>query len=103
MTEEILTAVREEIKVTVNGKIDNIRNILEYQNSELRAAKLNLEVHNAKHERDMQRILPVIEAFEYSERRVEDAQSAGWLLIKLSGFVTALGGAYLIIRQVFRI
>lgn len=99
MSEEVRDALRQELPTAlkdilhpilqekVNGKIDKMRE--------------DLMAHNARHEEHMMRMMPIIEAFEFSERRWEDAQSAGWVAMKLSAFITAVGGAVLIVRQLF--
>lgn len=87
--EYIVEAVADSVKLNVNGKIDAMR-------GEIRA-------HNARHEEDMLKILPIIEAFETSERAVNTAKASGKIILWLAAFITAVGGAYLIVRQIFYI
>lgn len=88
---KINEAITENIKVTVNGKIDNLTK--------------KIDAHNLSHETDMQRVLPVIEAFEASEKFAADAKKKGKVVIiavaSIAGFVTAVGSAYLIVMQIF--
>lgn len=88
---DLMAAAKAEIvstiKETVNGKIDTLTR--------------KVDDHNLSHEKDMRRILPIIEAFEAAERRVDDAKSAGKSVLWISGVITAIGGAYLIIKQIF--
>lgn len=92
MTEEILQAIREEIaqsiKINVNGKIDRIEN--------------KMDNHNLSHENDMARIMPVIEAYENNERRLEDAKATGKFIGGAIAFGTAVGMLYLTIKQIFQ-
>lgn len=62
----------------------------------------SISSHNIQHEADMQRILPVLEAFEFSERRLADARASGKFILYMAGFVTAVGGAWLILTNVIR-
>ena len=48
-----------------------------------------------------QRLMPVIEAYETSQRALHDAQTGGKFVLWLSGSITAIGSAYLIIKHVF--
>lgn len=79
----------EAVHENVNGKIDKLDE--------------KIESHNRRHENDMKRILPTILAYEASQRVLEDARVGGKFILWWSGFVIAVGSAYLIIRQVFRI
>jgi len=87
MDPALLIAVREEIKVTVNGKIDKLDK--------------KIDEHNAKHEADMKRVMPIIEAFELSERRLADAKEGGRAVIYVAGFITAIGGAWLVLKNIW--
>lgn len=86
--QELKEALIKTVTLTVNGKIDKLT--------------LKMDTHNNKHEADMQRILPIIEAFEISEKIVQGAKSTGKIVIVLAGFIMTLGGAFLIIKQIFR-
>lgn len=77
----------EAIRVTVNGKIDTLKGIMDQ--------------HNDKHEKDMQRIMPVIEAFEESKQFAKSAKTSGLVILWLAGFITAVGSAFLILRSIF--
>lgn len=90
ITEAVEAAINisvEKAMVHVNDKIDCI--------------DWKLDIHNAKHEEDMKRILPALEAFETSQRLVLDAKMGtrvvGWFL----GAIVAIGGAYLTLKQIF--
>ncbi len=75
------------IKTTVNGKIDKI--------------DAKIDVHNAKHEQDMVRILPVLEAFESGQQDLQTAKRGGKIILWLAATTTAIGGAYLVLRMIF--
>ena len=84
MKEEITTT----IQVVVNGKIDAIQQCL--------------NKHNEKHEQDMQRILPSLEYIENQIQIVDDAKSSGKAVLWISGFITAIGSAFLILKTIFK-
>ena len=89
-----LAVIREEIgdaiKVTVNGKIDSLRK--------------QIDDHNIQNEVYLKRIMPVVEAYEASEKFAEDAKKSGKNIVKgtmwVAGLITALGSAYLIVRDI---
>lgn len=80
-------AFSKAIKTTVNGKIDKIDE--------------KIDTHNTKHEKDMVRIMPVIEAYESAKADVATATKGGKLVLRLGATVTALGGVYLVMRMIF--
>ncbi len=84
MDDAIIKQIQETIQVTVrevvNGKVDKISQ--------------KIDEHNTKHEADMVRILPVLEAYE-------SAQNGGRLALKIGTGVTVIGGAWLVIKQIF--
>ena len=92
LPDNFLQAIQDQIeytiKKTVNGKIDKIDK--------------KIDEHNFKHEADMQDLKPIIEAYKYSERRVADAKSSGRFIIWVAGGVTAVGGAVLVIKDLFK-
>ncbi len=91
MNVEDLEIIKEQIafsiKENVNGKIDKIQ--------------LEITDNHEKHRQDMERILPIIEAYEASEQAVNAAKKGGKVVIGIATFISALGGAYLILKQVF--
>lgn len=91
MGDEMLEVIRAEIAtaigINVNGKIDKMQRCL--------------DTHNLKHEQDMERMMPIIEAFEEGQRDLHSAQKAGKGILWISGFITAIGGTYLVIRNIF--
>jgi hypothetical protein len=87
MDPALLTAVREEIKTTVNGKIDRINE--------------KLDIHNQRHEKDMNRMMPIIESYEATERRLEDARASGAFIMKVVGVFIAIGSAWLLAKQLW--
>ena len=91
MTPAQLASLKEEviktIQTTVNGKVDRMQDCM--------------NAHNVKHEEDMKRVLPVIEAFEEGQRDLNTAKKGGKAVLWLSGTVTAIGGAYLVLRAIF--
>jgi hypothetical protein len=90
-----LKVIREEIsdaiKVTVNGKIDSLRT--------------EVSDHNIQNEVYLKRIMPVVEAYEASEKFSADAQKSGMFVAKVMGWIVgtiiSVGSAYLIIRDIF--
>ena len=80
MDEPTVELIRQTIRQTVNGKVD--------------ALVFKLDLHNQAHEADMKRIMPVLEAYE-------SAQNAGRLAMKALTLLTAIGGAYLVAKQVW--
>lgn len=70
----------EAIRLTVNGKIDDMKKT---------------------HEQDMKRMMPIILAYEGAERRLEDAKTSGKAILWVAGFITALGGAWLVLKTIF--
>lgn len=91
MDEQMLSVIREEIaksiQTHVNGKIDKMQS--------------GLDVHNAKHEKDMERMLPIIEAFEEGQQDLNTAKKGGKVVLWLAGSITAIGGAFLVLRAIF--
>ena len=75
------------IQITVNGKIDKIRE--------------RLDAHCEKQERDWDRIMPVVVAFETTNRALDDAKTSGKVILWVTGFITAVGGAWLVCRSIF--
>lgn len=108
MSEEISKAIGQ----SVNGKINNVHDLLEEQNIVIEAhhqerihqiEEVRKEIcdHNKKHEKDMEKIRPVIEAFEEAQRDLVTAKKGGKLVLWLAATITAIGGAILIIRALF--
>lgn len=91
MDEQMLEVMRTEIafaiKMTVNGKIDNIQRCI--------------DAHNLSHEADMKRMMPIIEAFEQGQEDLAAAKRGGRFVLYLAGVISALGGAYLVVSQIF--
>ena len=88
---EIPQMIRDEvakgIKLNVNGKIDTL--ILE-----------NEQWHKERKE-DMERIMPVVLAFEESVQFAQNARSSGKVILWIAGAITALGSAWLILKSIF--
>jgi hypothetical protein len=91
LTAEMLEVMRSEIafavKMNVNGKIDNLSS--------------KIDDHNTKHEKDMERMMPVIEAFEGAQDDLRTARKGGRVVLWIAAAITSLGGAYLVIKQIF--
>lgn len=85
--------ISKSIKETVNGKIDRLT--------------ADVAAHNKKHEGHMNRIMPVLEAYEASEKFAKDAKNSGIkaakVLIWIGTFVTTVGGAWLVFKQIITI
>lgn len=84
--EYIDSSVAKGISFNVNGKIDRMQ--------------AGLNEHNVKHEQDMDRMMPVILAFENGQRDLETAKKGGRVVLWIAGTITALGGAYLVLIQI---
>ncbi len=80
MPDAIIKQIQETIEITVNGKIDKI--------------STKIDEHNTKHEADMVRILPVLEAYE-------SAQNGGRLALKIVGVGTVLGTAWITAKTIW--
>ena len=80
---------KKGIKETVNGKLDRL--------------DIKIDTHNERHERDMIRVMPIIEAYEASEKFANNAKRKGVATVKvmaaISGFVTVVGSAVLVLEQ----
>ena len=87
LLEVIQMEIAKGIQVNVNGKIDKMQK--------------GLDIHNAKHEQDMIRILPVLTAFENAQGDLNTAKRGGKIVLWLAGSVSAIGGAYLVLRAIF--
>ena len=91
--ETLKIEITKVVKETVNGKVDRLDK--------------KIDEHNTQHELDMKRILPIIEAYEASEKFALNARKNGATIIKavmyVSAFVTAVGSAYLILRNIFHL
>lgn len=62
----------------------------------IEAIRQSINNHNLKHEEDMKRILPVVEAFEAAKN---SGKFVGWVI----GFLVALGTLWLMGRQILRV
>lgn len=82
----IKDAVADQVKITVNGKIDKIDK--------------KIDEHNASHERDMKRALPVIEAYEAGQEVVRSMQKTRAWIMRVAAFIIAVGGAWVTIEQI---
>lgn len=84
MDTEALQVIRDAIKETVNGKIDRLAN-------EVVNIKQSIEDHNEKHQKDMDRILPIIEAYN-------GVSIAGNGIKWIAGVGTAIGVLWILIK-----
>lgn len=93
-----LEQIREEIatgiKLNVNGKIDAMR-------VEIKDIKDDIRQHNTSHESDMVALRPIILAFEQGQQDLGAARRGGKGILWAAGGITALGSAYLILKQIF--
>mgnify|MGYP003395558043 CR=1 FL=1 len=80
-------AAQTSIEASVNGGV-----------RELRA---EVAAHAERHEKDMEEIKPVIKAYQASERALDGAKTSGKMILWTAGFITAVGGAWLVLRQIF--
>lgn len=81
MDNEVLQVIKSTIKETVNGKIDHLTEMI--------------KEHNTKHEKDMQTILPVIEAFN-------GVSVAGNGIKWIAGVGTAIGVVWLLFKGILK-
>lgn len=95
---QIEASIADGIKTHVNGKIETLR-----QENNVGMKKISDEItaHNTKHEADMIRILPALEAYEKGEQFTQSAKTSGRIILWTSGFITAVGAAYLMLIKVF--
>jgi len=84
--------ISDTIKSTVNGKIDKLT--------------LLMDDHNKKHEEDMkmvkghiEQVTPILEKYETFQKTVEGTQSVGKIVIGVAVFITSVGAAYLMLKQ----
>lgn len=91
MTPEQFVELQKGIEKTIQEKV----------NGRIEAISQKLDVHNLKHEDDMGRMLPVIEAFEETKQFADNAKASGRVIIWIAGFITAVGAAWLMILKVF--
>ena len=98
MTEKELKVIRDQIaksiKAEVNGKIDRLQKGMDEHIVVCLPAIEN-------HDKVMNRITPVLEAFESKQRDLETAKKGGKLILWLAATITAIGGAYLVLRMIF--
>ncbi len=87
MLEVLRTEIAFAVKMNVNGKIDGMR--------------AELTDYNLKHEKDMKRMMPIIEKFEEAAQDIVTAKKGGKFVLWLSASITAIGGAYLVLRAIF--
>lgn len=85
--QEINATITKVVTSVVNGKIDAMR-------VELGTMRTDLSVHNTNHQNDMERIMPVVEAFE-------DTKKSGLRVLWAATFIIAIGGAFEVIRGLF--
>ena len=105
MTPDQIISLKEDvaktIQVTVNGKVDKMTIRLDETIGTVNNMRQEITMHNEIHGTDMKRILPVLEAFEEGQRDLRSATKAGKIVLWLAATVTAIGGAYLILKQIF--
>lgn len=94
-------AVAKSIQMNVNGKIDAMRTQMAINMGVIRKMGEKLEDHNTKHAENMERITPVLLAFEGLQRDGATAKRAGKGVLWLAGTITALGSAWLVSRSIF--
>ena len=84
MTNKELEVIRDEIakaiKLNVNGKID--------------AMRAENEQWHFERKEELQRIMPVVEAFEATK-------TSGKRILWVATFIIAVGGAYEVLRSIF--
>lgn len=88
----ITNAVMDTVKVTVNGKIDRLTNLM--------------QAHNEKHEEDMKEVRlhintvqPILENYETFQKTIQGVEETGKFTIGVAVFITSVGAAWLMIKQ----
>ena len=94
----IQAGVSSTIRTTVNGRIEKLR---EENNDGMDTIKREIADHNQKHEADMQEIKPILVSYKKAKADVDTAVRGGRTVIWLAATVTAIGGAYLVLRMIF--
>lgn len=92
--EFIQEAIGTCIKTEVNGKIDYLQKGMD---EHIKVCLPAIENYVAL----MARITPALEAFETGQRDLASAKKGGKVVLWLAGTVTAIGGAVLVVRQIF--
>ena len=71
-----------------------------YVNGGIREIRAEIKTHNEKHEQDMKRMMPIIEAFEQEKDYREVVQKKGRSVIFWTSIIAGIGGVYLIGRDI---
>ena len=79
--------IESAVSKTVNGKIDKLL--------------ATVQTTADEHRKDMEDVRPIVIAYQTSQRALDDAKAGGRVILWVSGFITAVGGAYLIIMNIF--
>ena len=95
------TSVSKAIELYVNGGIRKLHEMLEHQNEKQEQFNVKVNNHMEVEEVFKDRVLPIIEAYEASERALDDARHSGLFILWCAGFITAVGGAWLVLREIF--
>lgn len=90
----MVNEIRAAIQKQVNGKIDTLGQMMEEH------VKVCLPAIEQRNE-DMARMMPVVLAFEEGQRDLKSAKKGGKAILWLAATITAIGSAYLIIRNIF--
>lgn len=93
-----VTGALEKFKLDVKEEI--AKGIQKNVNGRIDAMRKDLVAHNEQHEKDMRRALPVIEAYEKAKEDVETAKKGGRAVLWVAAMITAIGGAYLVLRMI---
>lgn len=92
--DQVIVEIQKSVKDTVNDKLDQQHIILEKQNESTGAFHDKMDAH-------ITRVEPVIDAYEASQRALNDAKASGTAIMWIAGFITSVGAAYWMILQIF--
>jgi len=106
LIERILSRIDERIdksnevttKKYTNGCIENLRKENEQQHYEMRKM---ITDNNIRHEVDMKRITPALEAFEVSINATRYGRALISVILWIAGVIVAIGSAVLVIRTIY--
>ena len=103
-TDQLLSTIRGEIAVAiqknVNGKIDKQSQLLGETIATMNNMRQEITMHNDLHNKDMERMMPIIEAFEETQSDLRVMKKQGRFVLWVAATVSALGGAVYIVMRI---
>jgi hypothetical protein len=98
----IAPQLKDQLVITVNGKIDAIHKILERQNETMESFHSKVETHIDKDTIDKEKIFAWQDKAQPVVTMGENVQGFGKVSLYLLGFVSALIGAIVLIINLFK-